>query len=126
MIPTKLDVGETYHTIAKIKLIETISGNAPSGDIISYRQLGPPDMDTLQTKVKKGDTCVLILKYFQYIDQYMATAFEESVFFVDGKNRLTSMSNQVFCARYDGIGLNILVEDAIEKQERVSKSLSKD
>ncbi|MCL2679792.1 MAG: hypothetical protein FWF18_05920, partial [Dehalococcoidia bacterium] len=40
-----------YHTIASVKVLETISGEPPSSDIISYRQGGVGD--SYQTKVKK-------------------------------------------------------------------------
>jgi len=122
VVPTELESvsgfsSKIYHTIASIRVLETVSGTAPSSDIIRYRQIGSDDY-ILQTKVKKGETCVFILKYFQDIDQYMATAFEESIFYLDGNNRLTSMSDQLFAAKYDGIDLRILLEDIQEMQDR--------
>ena len=108
--------GGISHTIAKIRVIDTISGIAPSRDIISYRQIGRPGSDMLQTKVKKGEACVFVLQYFHDLDQYLATSFEESVFYLDENNMLVSMSDQLFCAKYDGINILTLSEDVQEIQ----------
>lgn len=107
------------HTIADVKVIETIAGSPPSSDIISYRQIGSPEVPW-QTQVKKGDTCILILYYLEDIDQYMTTAQEESIWYVDGKNKLTSMSDKLFAAKYDGIDLSVLVEDIHEALIRIA------
>ncbi|MCL2679282.1 MAG: hypothetical protein FWF18_03220 [Dehalococcoidia bacterium] len=104
---------EMYYTTANIKVLDTIAGEPPSGDIIRYRQGGSPEAPW-HTQVKKGETGVFILFYREQIDQYMAAAFEESVWYVDGKNKLTSMSDQPFAAKYDGIDLGILIEDVKE------------
>ncbi|MCL2679765.1 MAG: hypothetical protein FWF18_05770, partial [Dehalococcoidia bacterium] len=90
-----------------------------SSDIISYRQGGVGD--SYQTKVKKGNTYVLVLIYSNSLDQYMATSFEDSVFMVDGKNKLMSLSAQPCCARYDGIDLSILIEDV--RQDRIDNAV---
>jgi len=103
------------HTIASVKVLETITGKPPSSDVINYRQVGEGDY-SWQTKVKKGEICVFILVYLEEIDQYMATAQEESIWYVDGKNKLTSMSDQIFAAKYDGIDLSVLIEDILEFQ----------
>ena len=121
VVETSLSIGSVYHNIARVRVIETISGEPPTGEIIYYRQLGTPGSDTLQTKVKSGQTYVFIVKYFEEIDQYMATAFEESIFYIDSDNKLTSMSNQLFCARYDGIDIGVFREDAVIIHERISR-----
>lgn len=98
-------------TIAKVKVIETIAGTQPSEEIISYYQCGAPKTDNLQTKVKKGQKCIFILKYFEDKDYYYSAAMEEGIFMVDENNELLSMSKQKFCAKYDGIKKDILIED---------------
>ncbi|MCL1807374.1 MAG: hypothetical protein FWG31_06700 [Oscillospiraceae bacterium] len=112
--------GTIYHTITKVQVLETIVGKPPESKIINYRQLGIPDDDMWQTKVEKEKTYVFILKYFKELDQYMATAFEESLFMVDKNNKLTSVSDRLFCAKYDGIDLGVFTEDAIISKERVA------
>ena len=113
--PTELDMfsitGTIYHTIVDMDVLETIAGDPPANNTIKYRQIGRSGNDFGQTKVENGITYVLILKYFELIDQYMATAFEESVFLVNEDNSLLSLSDQLFCARYDGIQLSVLIED---------------
>jgi len=118
---TKLEYGSIYHNIASVEIIELISGQMPSSEVIRYRQLGMAGSDMLQTKVERGGTYIFILKYFDDVDQYMATAFEESIFHVSENNRLYSMSDQLFCAKYDGIELSTFIEDATAIMERISK-----
>jgi hypothetical protein len=110
-------------TIAKIRVIETIVGETPSSDIIYYQQLGIADiesgMDTFITKVRKGDTCVFLIRYHEKTGRYTANDFEECVFYVDKKGNITSMSDQLFCAKYDGVSLAIFIEDAKESFYRM-------
>jgi hypothetical protein len=51
------------------------------------------------------------LDYIKDIDQYRATYVEESIFYLNENNKLKSMSDKLYCARYDGIDLKILKED---------------
>ena len=103
-------------TIARVHVLKTIAGIEPSQDIIQYYQLGAPETNTLQTKVEKGRKYILILKYYPETDRYGATAFEESVFLMDSSDKLISMSNLPFCARYDGIDKKILIEDVLSSK----------
>ena len=109
-----------YYTVAGIKVINTIAGEPPSSDMIRYRQVGSPEVPW-HTQVKKGEICVFTLVYHENLDQYMAAAFEESVWYVDGKNKLTSMSDQPFAAKYDGVDLNIFIEDIHEALVQIAQ-----
>ena len=106
-----------YYTIASIKVIETITGESPFGGTILYRQVGSPEAPW-HTQVKVGETCVFMLRYLESVDQYGPTLFEESVWYINGKNKLTSMSDRLFCAKYDGVDLGILIEDIHELQAK--------
>ena len=112
-----------YHTIAKIKVLKTIAGVKPTEKYIYYRQMGGYDPNNvyMQTKVSKGDVCVFILQYNDFSSQYIATAFEESVFYVGEDKRLTSMSDQLICAKYDGIKIDVLEEDV----KKISREFEK-
>lgn len=98
-------------TIAKVKVLETIAGAKPSQEIVDYYQLGEPKNDLNQTKVKTGQKCVFILRYSENKKRYSSTSYEDGVFLLEENNKLTSMSDKPFCARYDGIDLDILIED---------------
>lgn len=115
----RTDLTLMAYTTAIVEVIEVIAGEPPSAGIILYRQFGFAGNDWMQTKVKKGETYAFILMCLRNANQYMATAFEESVFHIDEKNRLTSLSDQLFCARYDGIDLGVFIEDVKEMQERI-------
>ena len=105
-----------YHTIASLKVLKTIAGTPPSDNTIQYGQIGSPE-DPWQTQVKSGEVCVFILTYLEDMGWYKATALEESIFYVDENNKLTSMSDQPFAAKYDGIDLSILIDDIQELWE---------
>jgi len=122
---TEIDAGfgitnTLHHTIAVIEVSETLVGECPAGDLIRYRQIGSAGDDRMQTKVEEGKTYIFILKYFDEIDQYMATAFEESVFYINEESKLLSMSDLIFCAKYDNINIAVLIKDLESTYNRVT------
>lgn len=98
-------------TLSKIKIEEVIVGEKPQSDTITLFQHGKPGVTDAQAKVKKSEKVLLMLTKFEEPDTYLATSLEDSEFYVDEKNTLRSMSDIKVCARYDGLAVDVLVND---------------
>jgi hypothetical protein len=98
-------------TLSKITVEQVIMGDLELYSSITYFQLGSPGNNKGQIKVKKGDRILIMLRPSDTDVIYYAGNCEESVFNLNDHNRLTSQSDFLICARYDGIALDILLED---------------
>jgi len=98
-------------TLSNIEVEQVVMGDIQNGSTIVYFQIGTPGDNQGQTKVKKGDHILIMLRSSDSEGVYFAGNGEESVFYLDKNNRLTSQSDFAICARYDGISLDILIED---------------
>ena len=107
-------------TIATVKITKIIDGS-PADETIQVFQLGEPHKADMQTKLENGDSVLLILSEFDN-GYYQAVDLENSVFYVDDNNRLTSMGNEMMCARYDNRPVSLLLED-LAAADCVSESI---
>ena len=78
--------------------------------------MGKPDVPDLQTKVKKSQKLVMILRNSDKEGVYYANKAERSIFYVDENDNLTSMSDEIICARYDGISIRVLENDLMKTE----------
>ena len=111
-------------TLIKVKVIKVIEGKIDTDEITLF-ELGHPDKDDWQTKVKLGETLVMILKKFEGKDTYCATNAEDSMFYLDENDKLLSMSDEKICARYDGIKLSVLTNDIKNAKTKVTEAAPK-
>ena len=107
-------------TIATVKITKIIDGS-PADETIQVFQLGEPHKADMQTKLENGDSVLLILSEFDN-GYYQAVDLENSIFYVDDNNRLTSMGNEMMCARYDNRPVSLLLED-LAAADCVSESI---
>ncbi|MBE7056372.1 MAG: hypothetical protein E7388_02890 [Ruminococcaceae bacterium] len=103
-------------TTVRIKVHKIIAGEIGEKDEIQYLQLGKPNIPDLQTKVKKSQKLVMILRNSDKEGIYYANKAERSIFYIDEENNLTSMADDMICARYDGISIKILEKDLIQTE----------
>ena len=103
-------------TTVRIKVHKTIAGKIGDVNEIQYLQLGKPDVPDLQTKVKKSQKLVMILRNSDKEGVYYANKAERSIFYVDENDNLTSMSDEIICARYDGISIRVLENDLMKTE----------
>ena len=96
-------------TIATVKITKMIDGSL-ADETIQVFQLGEPHTADMQTKLENGDSVLLMLSEFDN-GYYQAVDLENSVFYVDANNRLTSMGKEMMCAQYDGRPVSLLLED---------------
>ncbi len=111
-------------TITKIRVEESILGDIPEGSEISFFQLGVPESDGGQTKVKKGERLVMGLQGPNEAGQYLSGDVENTIFYLDENNKVTSMSDELLCARYDGTSKDFLVKDLLVAMENIEKMKS--
>lgn len=100
-------------TLSQVRIDRVIAGEKPKSDTITLFQLGKPGVADIQTKVKKSEKLLLILRKTGEEDQpqYDCMDWENSVFYIEKGNKLLSMSDQMACAKYDGLPLDKLIDD---------------
>lgn len=86
-------------------------GDIHEGSTIAFFQSGKPGVADVQTKLAANDRVVLILRNSDTDHVYFAKDGENSVFYINDKNQILSQSDQMICARYDGLPFDILVND---------------
>lgn len=96
-------------TIATVKITKMIDGNL-TDETIQVFQLGEPHTADMQTKLENGDSVLLMLSEFDN-GYYQSVDLENSVFYVDENNQLTSMGKEMMCAQYDDRPVSLLLED---------------
>lgn len=111
-------------TLSQVKIDQIIAGKKPDTDTIKLFQLGKPQVPDMQTKVKKSDKLYMILSQFETPGEYKAVLLESSLFYLDKNNKLTSMSDDQLCARYDGLPLQKLIDD-MKATDNYKSKLSK-
>lgn len=79
-------------TTTWLKVEEVLSGDEKSGKI-ELVQAGNPGKDAGDTKVKSGDTMLVILKKNPDRDDYTSVAHEEALFIVQEDNTVVSLSD---------------------------------
>ena len=125
---TVQELGEDYFTpdkynygictYSKLKIEKVIAGKAPESDVIDLFQLGFPGKNDSQTKVRKGDRIYIIMnKLFAPENLYGSNDLENTIFYLDENDRLTSMSNIDACTRYDGLPMEALTKDLMETED---------
>lgn len=102
----------------KVKVEEVIYGSMDIGKEITYSQLGQAGNDKYQTKVKKGERVMLILKRNPENDTYASVDFENGVFIVSKNGKVRSLSDNKVVAHYDGIDLGVLKKDLIMEKNK--------
>ena len=96
-------------TVATVKITKVINGNF-SDETVQVFQLGEPHTADMQTKLENGDSVLLMLSKFDN-GYYQTVDLENSIFYIDEGDRLTSMGKELMCARYDGRPVSLLLED---------------
>ena len=104
-------------TISKVRVLETIYGDMPENSEIEFFELGSPNILDFQTKVQKGEKLIMLLRPSDTEGMYYASNVEHSMFYLDGEDEITSMSDELICARYDGLSKEILIQDLQEGME---------
>jgi hypothetical protein len=97
-------------TIATVRVEQVLWGDIGDETEIRLFQLGSPHVSDTQTKVEKGER-VLLLLLLREDGLYKAPYLEDSVFYLDGDDKITSMGDKKICARYDGRSLDLLARD---------------
>lgn len=93
----------------EIKVHEVIHGNIDTKTIL-FNQLGSPESDDFQTKVKNGEKILFVLKMSDD-GTYASVDFEEGLFKILDNDTTMSMSKNLNIAKYDDIHQDILVKD---------------
>lgn len=105
----------TYGVVqADVKVKEVIYGDTQlEGTTIKFSQLGRAGNDDYQTKAKKGNQMLLILRKAEEENTYASVDFEDGMFLVDKNenNKLLSLSKNILVAKYDGLDLKVLKDD---------------
>lgn len=105
----------TYEVVdADFKVNEVIYGDSTlEGTTIKFSQLGRAGNDDYQTKAKKGNQMLLILRKAEEENTYASVDFEDGMFLVDKNenNKLLSLSKNILVAKYDGLDLKVLKDD---------------
>lgn len=105
----------TYGVVqADVKVNEVIYGDTQlEGKTIKFSQLGEAGNDDYQTKAKKGNQMLLILRKAEEENTYASVDFEDGMFLVDKNenNKLLSLSKNILVAKYDGLDLKVLKDD---------------
>ena len=108
-------------TLTRIRVEETIYGDLAAGSEFDLFQLGIPDSDAGQTKVQKGERLVMLLRGDMDKDgTYYSANVEHTMFYLDDNDTVTSMSDELVCARYDGTSKAFLIRDLLDAMERKS------
>ncbi len=102
-------------THTKIKIEKTLFGEADS-DTITLLQLGKAGSDQGETKVKKNKKMLFILRKSQNGNEtvYSSVLYEDGLFEIDSKNKITSLTNNIVEAKYDGLDKDILIKDIMK------------
>ena len=112
-------------TLTKFRIDQLIAGEAPESKMIQIFQLGAPGTLEWQTKLKKGDKVYIMLRDYLLEDSiYLTADGENSVFYIEKSNKLTSMSALMLCARYDGLPVSRLTTD-VKKTKKYREVLGK-
>ncbi len=119
--PYKLTCFLTPPTLTEAEIEESIYGDLNKGDKISLIQCGLPGENDYQTKVKKGERLVLLLERREN-GVYVSPFYEHGMFYLDEKDKITSMSDAPICARYDGLHKNVLKNDLLEAMPEKQES----
>ena len=102
--------GIQYLASTQIEIQKVLYGK-PVSDVITYNQLGKAGSDDGQTKVKKGEKVLLVLKYTGKSNEYASVALEEGVFYVKDTGKARSQSDNTILSKYDNKDFSILEED---------------
>ena len=86
-----------------IILVEQVLGGALEEDTIELMQR------TDDPKIRVGDR--VVIPVMKWRDIYRTTNSTVGIFYLDDKDRLTSMSSNMTCARYDGLSLRRYAAD---------------
>lgn len=106
--------GKVYSiAVSKIKVDKVIYGNLDDKEI-SLIQPGIIESDMIETKVKVGDKMFFFLNKSvekNVNNAYRTCASEVGLFIIKPNNELLSLSDNKVFAKYDGINIDILLED---------------
>jgi len=106
---------------SQIEVERIIYGKNP-GKIITLSQLGPAGSDNGETKVRNGDRMLFLLRQGrQNKNLYYSAAAEDTMFIIDEDDRLTSLSDNITVAKYDGLKLSTLEADLKAAFKNVKK-----
>lgn len=108
-------------TITKVRVEESIYGDFSENSEFELFQLGVPDDDGGQTKVKNGERLVMLLRPSGIEGRYYSCNVEHTMFYLDENDMITSMSDELICARYDGTSKNFLVKDLLDALDNKAK-----
>lgn len=108
------DSGSYETTNSTIEIDEVIYGNE-TNKTITYVQLGKAGDDHEQTKVKKGQKVLLVLKKTPY-NNY-TSSMEDGVFLVSGKNKVKSFSMNPVVSKFDDKDIDDLKKELKETKK---------
>jgi hypothetical protein len=96
---------------SQVKVEKVLYGSL-RGRTITLAQLGKPDNNNGETKVKKGDRMLFILRKDPNTNNLCSSVdFERGLFTINKDNKLLSLSDDKVVAKYDGIDLSVLIDD---------------
>lgn len=96
---------------SQVKVEKNLYGSTNS-EVITLAQLGKANSDSDETKVKNGDRMVMLLRKDPDHDNvYYSADMENGLFIVDENKKTLSLSDNKIISRYDGIDVNILIDD---------------
>ncbi|KNY27578.1 hypothetical protein [Pseudobacteroides cellulosolvens] len=116
-INTKMEVTHTNVQIEKV-----IYGSSPTTDIITVGQMGQAGNDEGETKIKREQKVLLILKKHPGTDNlYSSVDAENGLFKIEKNSKVISFSDNEAVSKYDNNNVDILVNDitnGLKKQKK--------
>jgi hypothetical protein len=107
---------------SQIQIDETLYGSVPDSKIITLAQLGNPNNDDGETKVKNGNKMLFILrKNTSDRITYSSIDNENGLFIINNLNMLTSLSDNIIVSKYDTISVNVLSNDIKKSIEKTKE-----
>ncbi|HEX9062044.1 MAG TPA: hypothetical protein VF941_17855 [Clostridia bacterium] len=97
-------------TFTNIKIERILFGDKPASKTITLGQPGKAGNDSCETKVKKGDRMLFMVRKISQ-DKYGTADSENALFLIDNNSKLTSLSDNITVAKYDGLDLKVLEND---------------
>jgi|LSQX01.1.fsa_nt_gb hypothetical protein len=97
-------------TQVKIQIENVILGDKDIKEI-TFSQLGHASSNNYQTKVKKNQKLLFILKKNADDGAYSSVDFEDGLFLISKEQKVLSLSKNITVAKYDGLILENLIKD---------------
>ena len=110
--------------VSEIKIDEVLYGYEEN-DRILLAQIGKAYSDSGETKVKKGDKMLFVLKKHEGSENlYSSTMAEEGLFIIKDNGETYSLSDNAFTSKYDYKSKNVLINDIKAESNKLRKNNS--